>query len=239
MYWITILMQLFFLSNLSRYYHLITFTKCWITGHQQTFRTGLLEIAWHLICRWKYELLTLKAKHPDLQIMHAWGTSLGDWGTKRVYCQVKWGIFFDVASKEALLRLIWGSLIEVDSLFWGNGHNLLELASLQLPHCSCLIGAANYFGTIEEPPWVLKCGLRNQSAKLATLQKSTFKFWTHTDTEFFASAREVFAENLLQIVEGYVKFIKIKVWKPISRRVSTTNHCFKLHLAFYYNLMHL
>ena len=34
----------------------------------------------------------------------------------------------------------------------------------------------------------------------------------------------VAAEDLSQIVEGYVDIIKIMVWKPISLRVSTQNY---------------
>ena len=49
-------------------------------------------------------------------------------------------------------------------------------------------------------------------------------------------ARAKLAEDLSQIVEGYIAFVKIKVWKPISYKVSPKMHCFKPYWAFPLNL---
>ena len=40
-----------------------------------------------------------------------------------------------------------------------------------------------------------------------------------------------------QIAEGYVEFMKLNMWKPISSMVSAKNNNFKPHLAFYHTLM--
>ena len=45
--------------------------------------------------------------------------------------------------------------------------------------------------------------------------------------EFWMSVQAQLAEVLSQIVEGYVEFIKLMVWKPISWKVSTENALFQ------------
>ena len=50
---------------------------------------------------------------------------------------------------------------------------------------------------------------------------------SHPDTEFFASAQVYLVEDLSQIVEGYVEFIKLKMWKPISRMISAKEALFQ------------
>ena len=79
----------------------------------------------------------------------------------------------------------------------------------------------------------------NENMYIFNVRKVQASSTPNPDTEFFSSVRAWLAEDLSQIVEGYVEFIKLKVWKLISRGVSTKKHCFKPHIAFYHNLMHL